>query len=153
MAKIIYNIGKALIPSFTYRFSSSLPNDSYINEVKRLLNSKGRTCTQTEYGSISFYMKASEIFGRLSPYGIVSIKVWNVDNGEHKFAAKFNTYRALFFIGAFTLSAIILVSAFMTGSFLRIISLPFVFLSGHLFFWGIIPAKAPRLKKWLLYLA
>jgi len=153
MAKTLYNFLKALIPSFIYRFSSSLPNDSYMGEVKRLLNSQGRICAETEYGSISFDIKASEIFGRLSPYGAISITVWNVGNGEHKFTAKFTTYRALFFAGALTLSAAVLVSAFVTGSLLRIIWLPFVFLSGHLFFWGIIPAKAPRLKKWLLYLA
>jgi hypothetical protein len=153
MAKIIYHIRKSLIPSFTYKFSSSLPDDSYIGGVKRLLSSQGRTCTQSEYGSISFYMKASEIFGRPSPYGILSITVWKVGNGEHKFTIKFTTYRALFFVGAITLSVIIFVSAFMTGNLIRIISLPFVFLSGHLFFWGIIPAKAPRLKERLLYLA
>ena len=120
-------------------------------KVKKNLAASQKNPKSEDTDYISFCIKASEVFGFLS-LGNLDITVTCAAIQKCEFAVKFVTCRKIFFVIALILALTILAGVFVTRDLKLIIALPFLFASGHILFWGMIPSKTKRLKQYLFSL-
>lgn len=146
--KVIYYTKKIFLPSFVYQYRSSLPSAAYMKSASQKLETLGITVLFKDPGSISFSLQSSKVFGVLS-LGNLLININDLGTGEYAFSIQFATHKAIFYSVSILISFLILINVGMTGEIIKLVAIPAVFLSGHIYFFGMIPAKLKRIRSFL----
>ena len=144
MKKLKDFLKKIFLPSFTYEFESSLPNDGYFEKIPKSVRSMDGEIVTKNSNYISFYLNASKIFSFPS-FGKVLFKIESLNN-KYKFYVQFFTSRKIFLFAASILSISFLVNIAVTGEINKIIVIPIIFFSGHICFFGMLPSKIKKIK-------
>ncbi len=148
---ILYFLKKLFFPSFIYRFSSSLPNNSYIENANKEIRLLGAQIISQQDDRVSFYLNSYRIF-RNPLYGKLLINIKKTKKNEHKFSLEFITHKIIFYIIVFSLSCFIIINVIVTGEIIKIVAIPCVFFFGHIYFWSMLPSRVQRAKDFLMKL-
>jgi hypothetical protein len=71
---------------------------------------------------------------------------------EHEFTLRFITHYYMFCVIALSLSALVLIRVALTGLVGGLVAIPFIILSGHVYFWGMLPSRVRKMKESLIKL-
>ena len=149
-SKILYLLKKIFFPSFIYEFSLSLPSNLYIEKANATLESFGAKILSKKSDSLSFYISASRI--RMVSYGKLLIHVRKTEVGDYNFRIEFVTHKVIFYFIVLLLSLFIVISAATSHGGAKMVAIPFIFSSGHIYFWGMLPSGVTKIKRFLMKL-
>ena len=138
-----------IFPSFTYKFTSSLPGLSFLENASTTLNSMGIAVWRNSPRSISFCLSSSRIF-RWGPAVDMDILIEGGNGEEYHFRVRFVTYQRIFSLAAPIVALSLLARAFFARELRPLVALPLIPVFGYLYFWGTLPAKIRPLKSFLL---
>jgi hypothetical protein len=148
--KIINLFKKIFFPTFIYEFYSSIPEDSYIEKANHNLELLGAQILCKENDSLAFYVSSYKI--RKLSYGKLLIKIKKSKTREYNFRIKFVTHKSIFYLIAFLLSLFIVINVAMAANTTKILAIPFTLLSGHIYFWSMVPSGVKKIKTFLMKL-
>jgi len=149
--KIKNFLKKIFLPSFIYKFSSSLPSNLYIENATSKIKLLGAKIIFEQDDSVSFYLNSYKIF-RNPLYGKLLISIKKSKKNEHRFSLQFVTHKRIFYIIAFSLSSLITINVLIAGEIIRIVAIPCIFFFGHIYFWSMLPSRVQKAKDFLMKL-
>jgi hypothetical protein len=138
---------RALLPPFVYEYSIS-HSSQHAERVIRRLRDLGCEKLQTRHGEISCYLSSRAVFGGLS-FGRLFITLSTPSTNEVRYRVLFLTQRFCFYLAACLLSLAVVGRSIYMSNLVTLLVLPVILFSGHLYFWGMLPAKVGRLKTFL----
>jgi hypothetical protein len=147
--KMIHLFKKIFFPSFVYKFATSLPSVSYIEKVAVILESFGAKILAKKSDTVTFYISAHKI-QKLS-WGKLLIHIRKSEAGDYNFRIEFVRQKITFYFGVILLSLFILISVIASGSITELFAIPFIFMSGHIYFLG-VPLRITKIKRFLMNL-
>jgi len=150
-SKILYFLKKIFFPSFIYRFSTSLPSNSYIENANKKIKLLGAQIILKQDDCVYFYLRSYRIF-RNPIYGKLLINIKKTRKNEHEFSFQFITHKIIFYIIVFSLSWLIIINVLITGEIIEIVAIPCIFFFGHIYFWSMLPSAIRRAKNFLMKL-
>ena len=138
---------RVFLPSFAYEYS--FPHSRrYIERAAQRLRDLGGERMLTRDEEIICTLPSRSVFGRLS-CGRLHIMLSRPSADKMKCRILFLSYRFCFYLAAGLVSSAVVVRSIFTSSIATILVLPVIFFCGHLYFWGMLPAKVSRLKKFI----
>lgn len=139
---------RCLCPSFVYEYETSLPGPAFIKNVSDKLQAFDAVCESKDNKQIAFFIKASKIFGRVR-FGEIHILIKRLEKSAHKISVKFVTQKRMHGYAALSVSVLLIINAILTRSSSGLVLIPIIALIGHVYFWGMLPAKVSRLKRFI----
>lgn len=135
------------LPTFVYQYSFRDSHQFIERAIKRLRDLGGEQVL-TRDGESSCHLPSGSVFGRLSS-GRLVITLSMPSADEVRCRVLFLTHRFSFYLIAGLLSFAVVVRSIYVWNATTLLVLPVILLSGHLYFWGVLPAKVGRLKTFL----
>jgi hypothetical protein len=143
---ILTHLRYIVLPSFTYEFTFPGSDRHYFDNALRGLRALGADPELCANRAIICHLASRALFGKLS-FGRLLIEIAPQSSDEVTSRTTFLTYRMWFYGVALTLAVAVVVRSIYIADPLVLLLLPCIFISGHLYFWGVLPAKASRLKR------
>jgi hypothetical protein len=148
MFKMIKNI---FIPSFLYKYSTSLIDLHYSDKLNKKLNALGAYIVKKDSDRYQYIIKTSRLLERYR-IGKVIVTVHKKEKDKFDIDIEFQTQKVIFFVSTTIIFIVLLIGAFVEQK--KIISvllaIPFMFIAGHFYFWGSLAANVPRIKKFFI---
>jgi uncharacterized membrane protein YgdD (TMEM256/DUF423 family) len=138
---------RALLPRFVYEYSIR-HSSQHAERVIQRLRDLGCEQMQTRNGESSCYLSKRSVFGGLS-FGRLFITLSTPSTNEVRYRVLFLTQRFCFYLTAGLLSLAVVGRSIYMWNCATLLVLPVILFSGHLYFWGMLPAKVSRLKTFL----
>ena len=146
MHPILTFLRRAILPAFIYKFTFGPPDDHYSANAVQRLRELGAEPELDANRVITCHLTSREVFGKLSP-GRLWIEIAPQSNGGVAVRTLFLTHRAWFYSSAVALALAVMLRSMYTMDPIPLLILPGILMCGHLYFWGVLPAKAARLKR------
>lgn len=142
---------RTFLPSFCYSFVSGLPSPGLLERVPDALRELDGKLIASGDRSILLEIPSSRVFSFIAP-GRLVVEIIENEPQQWMFRTWFESSRNCFLVFVSALSLIILLSALTTQEFLRLLFVPVLFASGHLYFWATLIPRAERLRRFLVRL-
>ena len=146
MYPILAFLTRVILPAFVYKFTFRSPGDHYSANAVQRLREMGAEPELDANRVITCYLASREVFGKLTP-GRLRIEIAPQSNGEVVARTLFLTHRAWFYSSAVALALAVVLRSAYTMDPIPLLIVPGILICGHLYFWGVLPAKAARLKR------
>lgn len=139
------------VPNFCFQFDVEIVDLHYTPSMGKKLDAARARIIEYSSEHVRFLINTSKLLNRFR-IGKSEVIIKHKSQNAFQVTITFLTQKMAFLIISAGVSSALVISAIVTREsvFSKLVVIPLVYLSGHMYFWGSIAANTQRIKKFII---